>query len=289
MAASADDLAASLRSWRNRLRPEDAGLPAGGRRRVPGLRREEVARLAGVSVDYLTRLEQARATRPSPSVLGALARALRLTDAERAHLFRLAGQPEPRSGTVHRHMTPSLQRLLDRLADLPAIVTDVTGEIVAANPLAGALIGDFSGLPRRERNINWRHFTGAPSRILRTPEEEAATEEAMVADLHDAAGRYPADEELHALIRDLRATSERFAALWDERRVGRVHSRRKTFVHPEIGEITLDCDVLSVAGTDLSLIVYTAAPGSPDAASLALLAALGLQSFATAGVGERAD
>jgi hypothetical protein len=272
------DLAACLRSWRDRLKPGDAGLAAGRQRRVPGLRREEVAALAGVSVDYLTRLEQGRAASPSPSVLAALARALRLTNEERAHLFRLAGQAEPRPGVVDRHVTPSLQRLLDRLGDVPVMVVDVTGEIVMANRLAATLVGDLSGLPRRERNIVWRQFTGAPSRIIRSDRETSAVEAGMVAELHEALGRYPADDELASLIADLRA-SPRFAELWDERPVARARARRKTFAHPEVGELTLDCDVLTVESSDLRLIVYTAAPGSRDADTLALLSAIGLQSF----------
>jgi transcriptional regulator with XRE-family HTH domain len=275
------ELGACLRSWRDRLGPADAGLPAGHQRRVPGLRREEVAQLAGVSVDYLTRLEQGRAASPSASVLDALARALRLSDDERAHLFRLGGQAEPRRGTIDRHLTPSLQRLLDRLTDVPAMVVDVAGGIVAANPLATALTGDFSGgASRRGRNIAWRHFTGEASRIVRSPEEEAAAEEGIVAELHDALGRYPADEELNSLIDDLKAASSRFAELWDQRPVARAPAKRKTFRHPEVGDITLDCDALTVEGSALRLIVYTATPGSRDADALALLAAVGLQSFA---------
>jgi transcriptional regulator with XRE-family HTH domain len=273
------DLGASLRAWRNRLSPADAALPAGRQRRVPGLRREEVAHLAGVSVDYLTRLEQGRAASPSASVLEALARALRLSNDERAHLFRLTGQAEPRQGTIDRHLTPSLQRLLDRLTDVPAMVVDVAGGIVAANPLATALTGDFSGGSRRERNIAWRHFNGGASRIVRSPEEEAAAEEGMVAELHDALGRYPADEELRSLIDDLRGASSRFAELWDQRPVTRAPAKRKTFRHPEVGDITLDCDALAVEGSALRLIVYTATPGSRDADTLRLLAAVGLQSF----------
>ena len=149
-----------------------------GRPRAPhfGLRREEVAGLAGVSLDYLARLEQGRAQSPSPSVLASLARALRLSNDERAHLFRLAGHVEPGLGTINRHITPSLQRLLDRLADVPVMVIDAT------------------------RTIPWRHFSGISSRLERTPEEHAEAEEAMAADLHDALGRFPDDQYLNELI-----------------------------------------------------------------------------------------
>ncbi len=274
-----EELAGCLRSWRERLAPADAGLPAGGQRRVTGLRREEVAQLAGVSVDYLARLEQGRAPRPSPSVLASLARALRLSRDERTHLFRLAGHAEPIPGTIDRHVPPSLQRLLDRLSDVPVIVGDATGEIIDCNPLASALLGDVSGLSRRERNLAWRQFTGAPSRIVRTLAETAEAEARLVAELRDALGRYAADTELSALISDLRAVSPRFEELWATHPVARPAARRKTFLHPEVGRITLDCDVLNVEGSDLRVIVYTAAAGSHDAETLALLGTIGLQTF----------
>jgi transcriptional regulator with XRE-family HTH domain len=274
-----DELAACLRSWRDRLSPAEAGLPAGGRRRAPGLRREEVAQLAGVSLDYLARLEQGRASSPSPSVLASLARALRLTDAERAHLYRVAGQAEPGPGHIRRHLTPGVQRVLDRLADVPVVVLDPSGQIVAVNPLARALLGEVQDGSPREQNIPWRVFTGGPSPFVRTPEEHAALEAEMVADLHDALGRYPADRELRSLVEDLRAQSQRFRELWEERPVAARSADRKTLVHPEAGPITLDCDVLTVQGSDLRLIVYTAPPGSADAEALALVGAIGLQSF----------
>jgi transcriptional regulator with XRE-family HTH domain len=275
-----NELSGCLRSWRDRLRPTDVGLPAGGVRRAAGLRREEVAQLAGLSVDYLARLEQGRATHPSPSVLAPLARALRLTDDERAHLFRVAGHAEPDDGRMRGHVTPGVQRVLDRLGDVPVIVVDAGWEIVAANPLASALLGDDSGATPRERNVVWRHFTDAPSRVVRTAEETARFESEIVADLHDALGRHPGDEPLRTLIADLRRASARFAERWEQRPVARHRAARKTVLHPEVGQITLDCDVLTVGGSDLRLIVYTAPPGSPDAQALALLGAVGLQSFA---------
>lgn len=274
-----EELGGCLRSWRERLSPAEVGLPSGGHRRTPGLRREEVAQLAGVSLDYLSRLEQGRASNPSPSVLTSLARTLRLTAEERSHLFRMAGEIEPGPGTIDRHITPSLQRLLDRLTDVPVMVVDAAGEIVAANPLASALSGDRSGASRRERTIPWRHFTGMPSRIVRSEAEREEAEAAMVAELHDALGRFPNDEFLISLIEDLQSASDRFAELWRQRPVARFAARRKTFEHPEVGEITLDCDVLAVQGSDLEMIVYTAPAGSPDADAIALLGAIGLQDF----------
>ena len=273
------ELAACLRSWRDRLSPAEAGLPAGGTRRAPGLRREEVAQLAGLSLDYLARLEQGRASNPSPSVLAPLARALRLTDAERDHLYRVAGQAPPAAGRMSRHLTPGVQRVLDRLTDVPVLVVDDAWHVVAVNPLGAALLGDPAGRSLRERNILWRHFTGEPSRIVRSAEEDADLEAEAVADLHDALGRHPSDPDLRALIDDLRAASPRFAELWDQRPVARRAADRKTIDHPEVGPITLDCDVLSVSGSDLRLVVYTAPAGSPAAEALALLGAIGLQAF----------
>jgi transcriptional regulator with XRE-family HTH domain len=274
-----DELARCLRSWRDRLGPAEVGLPAGSTRRAPGLRREELAHLAGLSADYLARLEQGRATNPSPSVLAPLARALRLTDDERAHLYRVAGQAEPAPGHMSRHLTPGVQRVLDRLRDTPVVVLDAAWNVIAHNAMAAALLGDASGAGGRDRNILWRHFTGAPSRMVRTAEEDARLEEEAVADLHEAIGRYPADEPLRALVEDLRVASPRFAQLWEQRPVRPRTASRKTIAHPEVGELTLDCDVLAVRESDLRLVVYTAAPGSADANALALLGAVGLQSF----------
>ncbi|MEJ3654594.1 helix-turn-helix domain-containing protein [Actinomycetes bacterium KLBMP 9759] len=142
------ELAAALRTWRERLRPADVGLPAGVRRRTPGLRREEVAGLAGVSVDYLTRLEQGRGPHPSEAVLGALARALRVSDAEREHLFHLAGAQPPLPGRIRSTVRPGVLRMLDRFTDLPALLLDAKADVIAWNPMALALLGDMSAVPR---------------------------------------------------------------------------------------------------------------------------------------------
>ena len=276
-----DELAGCIRLWRNRLTPAEVGLPARGTRRVPGLRREEVAQLAGVSLDYLARLEQGRAGNPSASVLASLARTLRLTDDERAHLFRLAGHPEPSAGTINRHIGAGVQRLLDRLDDVPVLVLDAAWQVVATNRLADALMGDLSAASARERNLAWRHFSGAPGRLVRSEAERAEGSAEIVADLRDALGRYPADEPLAGLIDELRQTSARFADLWEQRGVTRRSASRKTFSHPEVGKITLDCDVLVAQGSDLRVVVYTAPSGSDEARSLTLLRAIGLQTLSS--------
>jgi hypothetical protein len=183
---------------------------------------------------------------------------------------------------MRRHLMPSVQRVLERLGDVPVLVVDAAWQIIASNPLATALVGDLSGAPPRERNVAWRDFTGLHTRIERTADEEAAFQAEIVADLHDALGRFPDDEPLKELIDDLRRASPRFAELWEERPVAQHDATRKTLRHPTVGTITLDCDVLTVRGSDLRLIVYTAPPGSPDARALELLGAIGLQSFAAA-------
>ncbi|MBV9171911.1 MAG: helix-turn-helix domain-containing protein [Chloroflexi bacterium] len=273
------ELAGCIRAWRERLSVAEAGLPAARHRRVPGLRREEVARLAGLSVDYLARLEQGRAHSPSPSVLASLARALRLSDDERSHLYRLAGHAEPGPGTINRHITPSLRRLLDRLADVPVMLVDGASEIITLNALATALLGDLSGGTRRERTLAWRHFTGLPSRLVWTAKQREEAEAGIVAQLRKALGRFPHDKYLNSLIEDLLECSPAFAGVWELRPVAGPPVGRKTFDHPELGEITLDCDELAVAGTDLTMVVYTAPAGSTHAKAVALLETIGLQRF----------
>jgi transcriptional regulator with XRE-family HTH domain len=280
MPMNRDELAGCLRLWRDRVTPVEAGLPAGGRRRVPGLRRQELAQLAGLSVEYLARLEQGRATNPSPSVLTPLARALRLSDDERAHLFRIAGQVEPAEGCINRHITPSVQRILDRLVDTPVMVVDASWQCVTSNALAYALAGDTSSQPMRERNVAWTIFTDGPTRYVRTEDEERLLRLEVVSDLRDARSRYPEDAVLEELVDDLLAVSADFAELWEQRRFQSPSAGTKTFLHPEIGPITLDCDFLAVRDSDLRLIVYTAAPGSEAAGQLELLSAIGLQRFA---------
>jgi transcriptional regulator with XRE-family HTH domain len=269
----------AVHRWRDRVSPEAAGLPAGGHRRTAGLRREELALLAGISVDYITRLEQGRASNPSAQVVEALARALRLSATERAHLFRLAGLAPPGPETVPAYITPSVQRLLDRLTGTPVGVYDASWTLLVANPPYAALMGDPSGWRGNQRNAVWRHFLGPGTRARHTPQSLRAFETALVADLRAAAGCYPADQQLRQLVAELRANNDRFAKLWDSGTVGRHEAARKTIDHPHVGPLTLDCDVLTVAGSDLRIMIYTAEPGTEDADRLALLTVLGTQAL----------
>ncbi|GAB3360636.1 helix-turn-helix transcriptional regulator [Micromonospora halotolerans] len=269
----------AVHRWRDRVSPEAAGLPAGGHRRTAGLRREELALLAGISVDYITRLEQGRASNPSAQVVEALARALRLSATERAHLFRLAGLAPPGPETVPAYITPSVQRLLDRLTGTPVGVYDASWTLLLANPPYAALMGDPSGWRGNQRNAVWRHFLGPGTRARHTPQSLRAFETALVADLRAATGCYPADQQLRQLVAELRANNDRFAKLWDSGTVGRHEAARKTIDHPHAGPLTLDCDVLTVAGSDLRIMIYTAEPGTEDADRLALLTVLGTQAL----------
>lgn len=269
-----------VRRWRDRVPPEAAGLPAGGHRRAAGLRREELALLAGISVDYVTRLEQGRAANPSEQVVEALGRALRLSGAEREHLFHAAGLVPPGRDMVPAHITPGVHRLLDRLTGTPAAVYDAAWTLLLANPLYAALLGDPSGWRGNERNGVWRNFIGPGSRVRHTPEERRTFEATLVADLRATVSRYPADQRLRRLIAELRANSDRFAELWESGAVGHHEASRKTIDHPQVGPVTLDCDILSVAGGDLRIMLYTAEPGTQDAERVALLGVLGTQALA---------
>jgi transcriptional regulator with XRE-family HTH domain len=260
----------AVKRWRDRVSPDAAGLPAGGQRRAPGLRREELAMLAGISVDYVTRLEQGRATSPSGQVVEALARALRLGAGERAHLFRLAGLAGTGRGTVPQHVTPSVQRLLDRLDGTPVAVYDAVWTLLVANRVWSALMGDPTVLHGDERNVIWRYFMAGPGRVAHSGDH---FEVAMVADLRTAMGHYPADPRPARMVAELRAKSPRFAELWESGAVGNHEADRKTIHHPQVGALELDCDVLSVAGSDLRIVAYTAEPGSVAAGRLALLSA----------------
>ncbi|WP_337191829.1 helix-turn-helix domain-containing protein [Nocardioides flavescens] len=276
-----DELARVLRRARARVRPEDVGLPVGLRRRVDGLRREELALLAGVSVDYVVRLEQGRGPHPSAQVLGALARALRLESDERDLLFRLAGAEPPRPGTIDVHVRPSVLRLVDRFADLPAMVLSAKGDVIAWNPLASALLGDWSAVAPHRRNHPRLTFLPEPgdrrTPLGGPPEDLERAERNVVAQLRGALSRYPTDTGLARLLDDLATGSERFRELWDEGSATTWRTHTKTLAHPVVGDVTLECDVLVVPDADQTLHVYSAAPGTPAAEQLALLSVVGTQ------------
>jgi transcriptional regulator with XRE-family HTH domain len=271
MVASSSELGMTLRSWRDRLSPGELGLSADARRRARGLRRQEVARLAGVSVDYLIQLEQGRATGPSPQVLAALSRALRLTETERGHLFRLAGQSAPDERHIRDTPPGSVGRLVKQLEASPAAVYDVRWNPVSWNAMWAAVMGDPLDRPESQRNMAWRYFTGLPVRVVRSVREQLGYEEAIAADLRSSFGRYPGDRRLAQLIADLHDASPRFRRLWESHHVGVYEQERKTIEHPELGLLHLDCDVLTTYRNDLRVVVYTAVPGSESSRQLEML------------------
>lgn len=272
----------TLHRWRDRISPETTGLGSGGRRRAPGLRREELALLSGISADYVTRLEQGRAANPSPQIVEALAHALRLTGTERAHLFDLSGLAAPGPEAVPTQIPPSVHRLLDRLRHTPVAVYDAAWTLLLANPPYAALMGDPSSWRGNERNAVWRNLLGSGNRVRHTPQSRSAFEAALVADLRATADRYPTDQQLQRLVAELHQSSSRFATLWNSGAVAHHESSRKTIDHPHVGPLTLDCDVLTVAGNELRIMIYTAEPGSGDAEHLEELIRFGARSAASA-------
>ncbi|KIF77358.1 XRE family transcriptional regulator [Streptomyces sp. 150FB] len=279
-------LGAALRRWRDRLAPADVGLPPTGGRRAAGLRREELAALAGLSVDYLVRLEQGRATRPSDQVVEALARALHLEAPERDHLYRLAHLPPPASGRVSTYIPPSVQRLLTGLGDQPLAVFGADWTLLTWTPLWSALMGDPARIPKSRRNLVRDTFLTPPTPEhwpVRSERGPDAVEAALVADLRTTEATWPDDPDLHRLIRDCRTHSARFARLWSQGAVGRQLHDRKTISHPLVGDITLDCDVLTVPGADLRIVAYTAPAGTPPAEQLDFLRVTAVNTHLTIG------
>lgn len=272
-------LAAFLRSRREALVPADVGLPSGPRRRAPGLRREEVAQLTGMSVDYLTRLEQSRGPQPSPAMLTALARTLRLTDDERDYLFRVAGHAAPDRLVMRPRVAPALLRVLDRLQDTPALVISALGETLVANDLAVALFGDPTLRRGLARHDVYRWFTDASARRVYPEADHDRQSRALVSGLRSAHGLLGARSRAGELAAALTAASPEFVRLWEEHGVARRFEDHKVLLHPETGPLELDCQVLFTEDQLQALLVLTAAPGTAAADRLALLRVLGTQPY----------
>ncbi|MFJ8184844.1 helix-turn-helix transcriptional regulator [Streptomyces sp. NPDC096105] len=277
-AAKYIELGAFLRSRRDRIRPSDVGLPAGPRRRVPGLRREEVAQLAGASVDYYNELERGAGSQPSEQMLAALARALRLTADERDYLYRLADRPVPAPAGPAAHVHPGMLDLLQRMPSTPAqVITDLHVTLVQ-NPLAVALLGDHSGLRGPRASFVHRWFTEPESRLLYPEADHAGQSRAFVADLRAAAARRDAkDTEVTSLVHTLQRASPEFAALWAAHEVAFRRDDRKRIRHPALGVVEVDCLNLFSEDGRQRLLWFTPAVGTDSAGLLDLLAVVGTQ------------
>lgn len=269
------DLGPTLRAWRDRLSPAAVGLPSRHARRATGLRREELAELTGISVDYVVRLEQGRATTPSAQVLAALARALQLTSAERNHLYRLAGLAAPTDGEISDHIPPGVHRVLTRLGDTAVAVFAADWQLIWWNRSWAALVGDPSSTPAPLRNFARDSFPvddAAPSLTswLVTSFDDRTTEAAIASDLRRASGRFPNNNRLTSLIHALTKGNRRFAELWASGEVGAHREGHKIIQHPAVGPIAVDCDVLSDGDSELKIVILTAAPGTEDETKMRL-------------------
>jgi transcriptional regulator with XRE-family HTH domain len=275
-----DQLADFLRRRRDAIRPAEVGIADGPRRRTTGLRREEVAMLAGMSVDYVVRLEQGRSSQPSTQLLGALARALRLSDDERDHLFYLAGHQPPPADGVARLARAGLIRMLDLLGDTAAMVLSDLGEVLAQNRAAVLLTGEHTGFSDDRRYIVYRWFTDPAARAVCPPEEQEHHARQHVADLRAAAGRRSGDATVAGLVDRLRAASGEFRRLWAEHEVGVRRADRKTFVHPRVGNLLMDCETLVTPDPGQPQLVLTPADAETRE-RLELLLVLGVEEFPT--------
>lgn len=275
--AQSTELGRYLRARRALVRPEEVGLPAGGGiRRTPGLRREELATLSGVSVDYYTRLERGRETNPSPAVIDAVARALRLCGDAYARLHELADLASGRtvsgaSGGVPVHgeqtVRESVLRALEALRPLPAYIVNRFNFMLAANPPGRRLTPGLWDLPPEQRNLTRYLFLHPVGRRLYQPWEETVA--ASVAHLRAVAGADPDSPELTALVGELLIKSPDFARLWERYEVAERGGGSKTYDHPKVGLMTLDFEVMQLGRTGgVRMVVYSAEPGGPDEAAM---------------------
>lgn len=269
------ELADFPRRGRERPAPADVGLPPMPRRRTPGLRREEVAALTGMSTDYYARLEQRRGPQPSTRLLAALARALRLTDDERDHLFVLAGHRPPAGRFAGHHVRPALPALLDQLEHMPAQILTDLGDLLAQNTMAQLVFGRMCSVVERDRNVVLRWFGDPEVRRHYPPHEHDYYSRLHVADLRSAIARHSGDPAVAGLLARLRATGPEFVELWERHEVAVRGRSRMRLVHPLLGPVELDSELLLAPEEDHRVLVFTAPPGSSTAAQLEPLRVVG--------------
>lgn len=274
------ELGVFLRRRREELQPGDVGLVAGGRRRVKGLRRDEVAVLATMSTDYYERIEQGRGPRPSSAMLGAVARALRLTLDERDYLYRLADQPPPARHRSLGYADPGLMYVLDAVAPtVPAMVTGDLSDVVAQNALNLALLGLLAGAAGRNSIFVWRWFTDPELRSRYQADQQQSLSREYVADLRVTFGERHLDDDVRSLVEDLIKVSQEFRSIWDLQEVAVRRSTLKTLTHPQVGRLDLQCDVVLSPPTGQRLVLFRPQPGTGTAERLDLLRVLGPRSF----------
>ena len=282
------ELGAFLRHRRERLRPADVGLVAGPRRRVPGLRRDEVAVLADMSTDYYERIEQGRGPRPSPPMLGAICRALRLSLDERDHVHLLAGCAPPDRHAALGYADPGLMCVLDAVAaTVPALVSDDLHDVVAQNALNVAMLGPLAGAGGLQSNFLWRWFTDPDLRGRYSPDQHDALTREYVADLRASAARRGGDGASRELVAELGVVSDEFRSVWAEQEVAVRRTTRKVLAHPRVGRLDLQCDVVLSVASGQRLVLFRAQPGTGTAERLELLRAVGTQTLEPAAVTSR--
>ena len=279
-------LGAFLRHRREQLQPGDVGLVAGGRRRAAGLRRDEVALQATISTDYYERIEQGRGPRPSVEVLGAIARALRLTLDERDHVHHLAGQPPPPPNRSQGYADAGLMCVLDALApSVPALISDDVSTVVAQNPLNVALLGPLASGAGRQRSFVWRWFTDRELRSRYAPEQHEALGREYAADLRVTAGARGGDPDVRGLVEALSTASEEFRSIWGLHEVAQRRTTRKVLLHPQVGRLELECDVVVSPPSGQRLVLFRPQPGTGTAERLELLRVVGTQDLLPTGAG----
>ncbi|MFJ8827645.1 helix-turn-helix transcriptional regulator [Streptomyces sp. NPDC102467] len=275
------ELAEFLRSRREALQPEDVGLPRGPRRRTRGLRREEVAELSGMSTDYYARLERGKGPRPSEQMAAAISRGLRLSLAERDHLFLLTGLGTPRRALRSEHIGPGLMRILDRLQDTPAQIMGSLGETLVQTPPAVALFGQQTHYTGLARSNVYRWFTDPSSRLIYPAADHAANGRVFTAQLRRVATQQGPHGQAAALARQLLDESTEFAAIWNDHQIGLGFTDEKRLIHPEVGELTLHCQLLLDPDQEHALLTFTATPGTESHDKLQLLAVIGNQQLSS--------
>ena len=267
-----------LRARRDQLLPRDVGLTAGPRRRTPGLRRDEVAMLANMSTDYYERIEQGRGPQPSPAMLGAIARALRLTLTERDHIYVLAGHPTPESSVSLGYADPGLMTVLDALATtVPALIADDMQNVVGQNPLNVALLGQLVGEPGFGSNFLWHWFLNPDYAVLYGPNDREQLGRTYAAELRITATRRPDDPAVAALIHELQTNSADFARMWNLNEVATTTKTRKLLQHPLVGLLDCECDVVISPPSQQRLVLFRGTPGTDTGERLAMLQVLGTQ------------